>query len=136
MIQPVFIFLFLSAQLAVADFRHHLVPDWIVVPGIIAGVFMTHNWLWAAAMLIPGIFLVGYEAWRSLNMDLVRWHGGDIKLGIMAGAFCGWKAFVILLFTVCFIKSFRFVFDNQKPLPVAPFMFVASLLTLATIRIP
>lgn len=129
-------FLIIAATFFLTDLIFRIIPNLIVIPAIGLGIFMTGHWVWVLLMIIPGLMLVGPQAFKTQNTAFIRWNGGDIKLFMMAGAFIGWLALPVLGVTLLFIKFYRFILRTTKPLPVAPFMFPASVLTLATIRIP
>jgi leader peptidase (prepilin peptidase) / N-methyltransferase len=84
------------------DLEHHLLPDAITLPGIIAGLV-------ASFVLPPGIvdallgILVGGGVLWAIGEAYYRYSGqegmggGDVKMLAMIGAFLGWKLVLVTL---------------------------------------
>lgn len=122
-------FLIILLLFAILDLVEKRVPNLAVIPAIGIGIYLTGNWLPALIMFCLGalIYQEGY------------WRGGDVKLLAMIGAFLGYPALSILIVTFSLIKLFRLLRDYRLALPVAPFMFVATIGTLGLltfVRIP
>jgi leader peptidase (prepilin peptidase) / N-methyltransferase len=91
--------LFFAAAMVVVvfiDFEHQLIPDRITLPGLVLGLaasFLGPPGPASAAMgaLVGGgaLYAVGlaYEKVRGIE----GMGGGDVKLGLMLGAFTGWQ---------------------------------------------
>jgi leader peptidase (prepilin peptidase)/N-methyltransferase len=93
------------------DLEHHLLPDVITLPGIVAG-------LAASTMLPPGVrdavigalagggalWLVGEAYYRYSGHEGMG--GGDVKMLAMIGAFLGWKLALLTLVLSSFGGSF------------------------------
>ena len=84
------------------DFEHQLIPDRITLPGLVLGLaasFLGPPGPTSAALgaLIGGgaLYAVGvaYEKLRGIE----GMGGGDVKLGLMLGAFTGWQGAVFAL---------------------------------------
>ena len=116
----VIIFMIIMLVLAITDYIYWYIPNYLVLPAIVVGCFLTGNWLPAIIVFTLGACLYNNKYWR----------GGDVKLITMVAAFLGWLSFPILCATWALIKLFRLVRDNYQPLPVTPFMFLISLLTI------
>lgn len=110
--------------LAITDYIYWHIPNFIVLPAIVVGCFITKNWLPATIVFTLGAFLYQKKYWR----------GGDVKLITMVAAFLGWMALSIFGATWALIKLFRLVRDNYQPLPVAPFMFLVTLGTIGLLQ--
>jgi leader peptidase (prepilin peptidase) / N-methyltransferase len=90
------------AVLFAIDLEHHLLPDAITLPGIVAGLV-------ASVVLPPGIvdallgILVGGGVLWAIGEAYYRYSGqegmggGDVKMLAMIGAFLGWKLVLVTL---------------------------------------
>jgi leader peptidase (prepilin peptidase)/N-methyltransferase len=97
--------LFASAMIVLfgIDLRHHILPDAITLPGIVAGVVVS-------LALPPGLAasaigaLAGGGVLFALAEAYYRFRGqeglgmGDVKMLAMIGAFLGWRAMLVTLF--------------------------------------
>ena len=84
------------------DLEHHLLPDAITLPGIVAGLLFS-------TVLPPGIvsallgMLIGGGALWLIGEAYFRYSGqegmggGDVKMLAMIGAFLGWKLVLVTL---------------------------------------
>jgi leader peptidase (prepilin peptidase)/N-methyltransferase len=108
-----FMMVFVSILVAVTfiDIGHKIIPDIIVLPGIVIGlmanvlgdIFHGSNFFipWYESLIgifaggLP-LFLVGVVGSWIAKRDAMG--GGDVKLMAMVGAFIGWKAVLIALF--------------------------------------
>ena len=120
----VIIFMIIMLILAITDYAYWYIPNWIVLPAIMIGCFITNNWLPAIIVFTLSACLYQKKYWR----------GGDVKLITMVAAFLGWTAFLIFGVTWGLIKLFRIVRDNYQPLPVAPCMFLVTLGTIGLLQ--
>jgi leader peptidase (prepilin peptidase)/N-methyltransferase len=84
------------------DLEHHLLPDVITLPGIVAGLLcstMLPPGIVAAlvGMLIGGgvLWLIGEAYFRYSGQEGMG--GGDVKMLAMIGAFLGWKLVLVTL---------------------------------------
>ena len=102
---------------AILDIRTRMIPNIVVLPTIALGIYLTGNWLGALMMFFLGALLYSKNIWR----------GGDVKLLTMVGAFIGLPAVFVLIGTFALIYLFRIFRDYHLALPVAPFMFVATI---------
>lgn len=132
---PKLLFIFLAGLLTITDFRNYRVPNMIVIPGIILGIFLTGYWQWALCMGALGAAFFGYE-WMCPRCGHVEnfqhkyslWRGGDVKLLAMVGAFLGWLALPIFIVSYGILLLFRVIMHVfYKPLPYTPFVFFVSL---------
>ncbi len=98
--------LFLSALLVVTmiDFEHFMIPDVIVLPGMILGLLASAFMLpvgWVGS--VTGVLLGGGILWIIAIFSPYLFGkeglgGGDIKFLAMIGAFLGWQSVVLTLF--------------------------------------
>lgn len=101
---------------AVLDIRYKKIPNIAVIPAIVLGIVLTGYWLPALVMFIL----------TTLIYIRYYWHGGDVKLFTMLGAFIGGYALIVLVSTLVLIYLFRIIRDYKLALPVAPFVFVST----------
>ncbi len=112
-------FLTILLLFAILDLVDKKVPNIAVIPAIGVGIYLTGNWLPALIMFCLGALIYSKEVWR----------GGDVKLLTMIGAFLGYPALLVLIVTFSLIKLFRLLRDYRLALPVAPFVFVSTIVT-------
>jgi leader peptidase (prepilin peptidase) / N-methyltransferase len=92
------------------DLEHHLLPDRITLPGIVAGlafsVFLPPGLRDAAIGVVAGggvLWLVGEAYYRYSGHEGMG--GGDVKMLAMIGAFLGWKLMLLTLVLSSFSGS-------------------------------
>ena len=137
--------LFVSALLVVTmiDFEHLIIPDSIVLPGLVMGVFSSAFIVpvgWLGSLL--GIVLGGGVFWILARLSPYLFGreglgGGDIKLLAMIGAFLGWQAVVMIMFLASFagavvgvgLLAFRRI-ERGHYLPFGPFLSAAAVALL------
>jgi len=112
------------------DFKQMILPDWITLPLIPAGLALA----WAQDQpLMERVIgaVVGYAAFAAIASIYRRWRGrdglglGDAKLLAAAGAWTGWPSLpsVVLVGSVsalAWVVAARP--DPQKPFPFGPFL--------------
>lgn len=122
------IWLLLSLLLffTITDIRWFFIPNLIVLPFILIGGFLTNNWLWGGVLFLIGAFMFNRK----------KWHGGDVKLITLAGVFIGGWAMVMMVVTMVLIRLYRIMMNKRdERLPVAPFLFISSILTIGTTKL-
>ena len=84
------------------DLEHHLLPDAITLPGIVAGflfslLFPPGPLASAIGILVGGgsLWLIGEAYYRYAGQEGMG--GGDVKMLAMIGAFLGWKLVLVTL---------------------------------------
>ena len=93
------------------DLEHHLLPDVITLPGIVAGLefsaFLPPGIRDAAIGVLAGggvLWLIGEAYYRYSGVEGMG--GGDVKMLAMIGAFLGWKLMLLTLVLSSFMGSF------------------------------
>ena len=112
----IFLFILLMLYFCVTDLKYFRISNWVVLPAIALGIYLTGNWLPALVMFSLGAILFNNK----------QFAGGDVKLLTMVGVFLGWYALLVYILSALFIRYFR-ARGNYGALPYAPFLFVASL---------
>jgi leader peptidase (prepilin peptidase)/N-methyltransferase len=96
--------LFAAAMIALfaIDLEHHLLPDKITLPGIVAGVaaslFLPPGLRDALIGMVVGggiLWLIGEAYYRYAGEEGMG--GGDVKMLAMIGAFLGWELVILTL---------------------------------------
>jgi leader peptidase (prepilin peptidase) / N-methyltransferase len=133
----------LLVPLAFIDLDHHLLPDALTLPGIVAGLALSVAGGLTGALdaaigvlvggALPYLVIVVYRAIRGVEgMGL-----GDVKLLAMVGAFLGWRGALLVIglgssigavFGVALIASGRGQRDTELPFGV--FLSLAALVAL------
>lgn len=93
----------LLLALAVIDLEHHLLPDWLTLPGIAVGL----GWSFAKGLAAPRDAIIGAVLGAAIPLLVIvvyRWvrgvegmGQGDVKLLAMIGAFLGWRGVLLSL---------------------------------------
>jgi leader peptidase (prepilin peptidase) / N-methyltransferase len=104
-------FVFLLALIAITftDLEHHIIPDWITLPGILVGLaFQLYPSPRAVIDALIGCLLGGgifyLIAWLSPKVfGQEGMGGGDIKLAAMMGAFLGWKVVLLAIYVAVLV---------------------------------
>ena len=133
--------IFAAAMIAlfVIDLEHHLLPDAITLPGIVAGLvaslFLPPGLAAALIGVVAGggfLWIVGEAYYRYAGQEGMG--GGDVKMLAMIGAFLGWKLTLLTLIVSSFLGSvvgllvvvLRFG-GMKSALPFGTFLAVAGL---------
>lgn len=114
----------LMTGLSLCDIKRKIIPNWVVLPAIVYGLLAYRLYLPTLTMF--ALMLIIYKQ--------QVWHGGDVKLSVMVTAFVGWWAFAIIGLTFLLIRFWRAHRGYYYALPVAPFMFIATLVTCGILR--
>ena len=140
-----FFFAFVSGLIliTVIDLYHQIIPDVVSLPGICVGligslVLPRGSFLGSLTGVLLGggiLFLVafGYQ-WLFKREGM---GGGDVKLLAMIGAFLGWKAVILTIFSSSLIGSIVGVLvmilkgkDFKYAIPFGPFLSSGAILAL------
>lgn len=126
--------------LSITDIKKFWIPNFIVLPAIALGIYLTGNWLWALIIFLFGSSLFGYRnicpACGHVEEYITRlsqWRGGDVKLLVMTGAFMGIFSLPIFLLSKLLLLGYRKVKSYDLPLPYTPFVFFSSVIVIGTI---
>lgn len=141
---PAFLLVFAAAMVAVVfiDLDHQIIPDVITWPGLALGLVASffgppHPAGAVLGALIGGgtLYAIGlaYERVRGIE----GMGGGDVKLGLMFGAFTGWQGALFTLMSASFAGALvgavllaRRKADGRTALPFGTFLAPAALLSL------
>ena len=121
------------------DLEHHLLPDVITLPGIVAGlifsVFLPPGLRDAVIGVLAGggvLWLIGEAYFRYSGHEGMG--GGDVKMLAMIGAFLGWKLVLLTLVLSSFAGSIVGVAviaarrgDMKYALPYGTFLSLGAL---------
>jgi leader peptidase (prepilin peptidase)/N-methyltransferase len=116
--------------LTAIDLEHHILPDVITLPGILAGVLAnlaTGRLSWREPLL--GILVGGGLFLVIILLSGGGMGGGDMKLGAMLGAFLGWKVVLLSIFVAVVAGGALAVAlmasglrGRKDPIPFGPFL--------------
>lgn len=118
-----FIFIVLLIIMSIYDIKYRIIPNIIVLPGIVLGCILTNNYLWAVLMFAFGAYLYP-----------ISWTGGDVKLMSMIGAFAGPYSIPIIMTKFVLVTAYRHYKRVYTPLPGAPFLSSACFIILLVIK--
>jgi len=133
------------------DLDHKIIPDGLVLTGLIAGVFIiiynaifpmqiygTGRWWDPILGIIAGsgtLMIIGIVGMMVYKTDEAM-GGGDIKIFAPIGIFLGWKmTFVALLISVVLAGIISFILivlkvkDRKSTIPFGPFIVMGTLIT-------
>ncbi|MEK7842328.1 MAG: A24 family peptidase, partial [Deltaproteobacteria bacterium] len=137
-------FIFAASLIVITfiDLKYRIIPDIISLPGIGAGLLASYFLPVGILNSIIGVLVGG----GILFLIAFGYHfitgregmgGGDIKLLAMIGAFLGWKAVIITLFTGSFIGAAAGSVlmlakgkDSKYAIPFGPFLAAGALISL------
>ena len=112
------------------DIQHHIIPDAITLPGIVAGVLA--NVATRHVPLVDSLLGIALGGGVFLVIILVSgggMGGGDMKLGAMLGAFLGWKIALLAMFFavvagggVAIVLLASGMRGRKDPVPFGPFL--------------
>jgi len=111
------IFIVIMLTIAAIDARWRIIPLWLSVPAILSGMILTGN-------VLPGLAMFFIGALIYSKQEIC---GGDVMLLAAIGSWLGISALLVFITTTAFIKIYRLISKNQRPIPYAPFAFIASL---------
>jgi leader peptidase (prepilin peptidase) / N-methyltransferase len=96
--------------LFVIDLRHHILPNVITLPGILAGfafsLFFAPGWVSSLIGVVAGggvLFLIAEAYYRVRGIEGLGM--GDVKMLAMIGAFLGWPLMIVTLVFASFAGS-------------------------------
>lgn len=130
-----------SALLVISfiDFYHQIIPDELIVVGIVAAVFFHVVFSYPISFLNGTIgFLVGGGIFLTIALVTKgAMGGGDIKLMAMLGLWLGWKNILLVTVLSFFIGAFVSIVlmvlklkGRKDMIPFGPFIAIAAMLVL------
>lgn len=140
---PVY-FVFTASLIVITfiDLKHQIIPDVISLPGIAIGFALSY--FLPVGIVNSGVGILAGSG--SLLLVALAYHwltgregmgGGDIKLLAMIGAFLGWKAVCITIFTGSFIGAviglalmYAKDKDTKYAIPFGPFLALGAIISL------
>jgi leader peptidase (prepilin peptidase)/N-methyltransferase len=120
------------------DLEHHIIPDAITLPGILAGL-LASLWLTPVGIVnaLVGMLLGGGLFLCIALLSRGGMGGGDIKLIAMIGAFLGWQAVLVTIFLSALsgaLVGLSLMLLKKKgrkdPVPFGPFLALGALVTM------
>ncbi len=139
----VWAFILLAVPLLLIDFKHFILPDLLVFPGIVCGLIVGPTVMqlgvansWGAAAFGFGLFyLVRWGFAKARGIEGMGY--GDVKLMAMLGAWTGWLGLplIFLVSSILGLLAFglRYVVrgdGGDVPLPFGPFLLAGAWLAL------
>jgi len=144
---PFYVFSTLCCALIVIffiDLEHQLIPDWITLPGIAAGltVSLVPGGIGMAAsaigLLVGGgsLYLAAVLGERLFKKEAMG--GGDIKMAAMLGAFLGWQKVLLLFVAAAAIglvvsiiwMTISAKLRKERLIPFGPFLALGAMLAI------
>ena len=123
---------------SVIDIYHHIIPDGLVITGVLAGIPLTL--IQSTDKLVNG--LIGFLA-AGLIMLLIAivskggMGGGDIKLSAFLGLYLGWQGVLLAMFIAFFLGGMTGIYlllsgrkGRKDPVPFGPFLALGALLAV------
>lgn len=144
---PFFVFTSLAYALIVIvfiDLDHQIIPDWITLPGIVAGLAVSFvpGGIGIAASAI-GLLVGGGSLYLAavLGEKLFKKEamgGGDIKMAAMLGAFLGWQKVLLLFVSAAGIglvvsiiwMALSAKLRKERLIPFGPFLALGAMLAI------
>ncbi|MCF8009778.1 MAG: prepilin peptidase [Clostridiales bacterium] len=130
---------FISFLLAVSviDLYHHIIPDKIVVFGMVSGILLNFYSIPAVLNGILGFLIGGGILFLVALVSRGGMGGGDIKLAAAAGIYLGWQNTLLMLFLGFLLGSvigLTIVLLQRKTIkekiPFGPFLSAAAVISL------
>lgn len=120
------IFILFMLAIALIDWDHFLIPDFLSYPGIVAGLLITglygNGYLMLEAVIggIVGVAVTGILRWMGQALFKKESLGlGDIKLAAVIGIFLGWDRMLLSIFlgaVLVLLVSLGLVLGRKKVL--------------------
>jgi leader peptidase (prepilin peptidase)/N-methyltransferase len=123
------------------DISHKIIPDWITLPGILAGFGLSFLVMEITPIeSVAGIFLGGGSLYSIAFLYHLIAHregmgGGDVKLIAMIGAFTGYKGVIFTIFTASATGTFVGIpilliqgKGRETPIPFGPFLALGTVI--------
>lgn len=137
--------IWLLIVLSVIDWRHQLLPDSLVFPGLWAGLLLGTQGLFVPCHAAIFGAVAGYlalrmvaEAFHLLTGKVGMGHG-DFKLLALIGAWLGWQSLLPVVLMGCLfglgaaaVRALLFGTGHHVPLPFGPALAAAAVCCLLT----
>jgi hypothetical protein len=121
------IFLIVMLITTFTDIKYRLVFNWLLYPAIFMVLCLTFNWI--------DVFVCFFVVAALIKSGFLKWFecGGDVKVMMFVAACFGWIFVPVLLLTRFLVILYRRIYKLNAwyKLPVTPFAFTASVITLA-----
>lgn len=121
---------------AVIDIYHRIIPDGLVIIGVMAGIPLTV--LQSTGQLVNG--LIGFFSAGAIMLFIAivskgGMGGGDIKLSALLGLYLGWQGALLALFISFFLGGMVGIYlllsgrkGRKDPVPFGPFLALGAVL--------
>jgi len=131
------VFFSLLVVVSVIDIRHRIIPNGIVLTGLISGIPLNFLSREAAYDGLVGFLLGGGILLLVAVLSRGGMGGGDIKLAAMAGIYLGWQQTLLMLllsFLLGSVVGVAIVWAQRKTLkeaiPFGPFLSAGGVMAL------
>lgn len=134
--------------LSIIDFKHHILPDIIVIPGVFINIILsTCNQYIGFSEALIGAFAGGVGLFLISKLyELIRKKEGmgfgDVKYLAFLGAALGWQGVIFTIFLASVLGSVIGIFtllvqkkNLHTPIPFGPFLAVSGLIYFLKLNI-
>jgi len=136
-------FLLVAFFCIISDITSFNITNWVLVPSIAIGIYLTGNWASALLMLAIGVAVAvpikkdqTIERLSIFNRNdrarMLRhspFKGGDVKMLILCGAFLGKFSIIVALASLALVLIARIFCNVKGKVPFAPFVMGPAIVT-------